>query len=294
MPIVMACKDCYSELTFPDEVAGQRVRCPRCDARLVAPGRAAPRQADTPREPAPAREERLRATKPAKAIEETVEEPVRPKRPAATAEGRVRATRPAKPDVDPEPEDAEAQQEPPAKKKSKPKRKSESEGSALKWWLLGGAIGFILLLGGVVVVAVVSMKQAFAASGPARPAEEPDEAWVDVRTASRLIGPDPVVAANIGQIYAMGGECKFAKGPDHPLVAVRLHSFHATDGMMSVFRAFPKLRSLDLSNCRLSDTGLQQFFAMTQLEEINIKNTMVTPQGVITLHQSLPKLKITY
>jgi hypothetical protein len=63
---------------------------------------------------------------------------------------------------------------------------------------------------------------------------------------------------------------------------------------MSIFRGFPELKNLDLSECRVTDDGLTQFFAMKQLEVINLKYTQVTEKGIRDLRQSLPKLRILW
>jgi hypothetical protein len=288
MAIRFNCTDCGSEQSFPDEMAGQRVRCSRCDLVMVAPGRAGPRSADSSRGPAPAREEKVRATRPAK----TGGEPARPKRSAGTAEVRARAERPAEPDVDSESEAAEEDREPPRKKNRKPKAKPQREEiPARVWWIIGGSIGGMFLVTAAVIVAVVVMKPEISV---ARKAAGTDDGWVDARTAAELGGPQAEIVANILEIYAMGGECKFDKTAEYPLVAVRLHSLHATDGLMSVFRGFPGLKNLDISECQVTDEGLQQFFGMKQLEVINLKYTRVTEKGIRDLRQSLPKLRIIW
>jgi hypothetical protein len=234
----------------------------------------------------------VRATTPAK----TAAEPARPKRPAGAAEERVRATRPAKPVVPPQSEAPGAGREPPGKKKRKREPQPERANPAWIWWLAGGGAGlFLLLVGMVVIVAVVSIKPEIPGSRKAQPAAaEPEGEWVDARTAAQLVARNPEAVANVLEIYAMGGECKFSKVADHPMVAIRLNSPHATDGLMSVLRAFPKLKSIDVSYSRVTDIGLQQFVGMKQLEELNIKNTNVTDQGRLMLRQALPDCNIIW
>jgi hypothetical protein len=241
--------------------------------------------------PPPARQETVQATKPAK---KSVGEPAPPKRPAGTAEARARPTRPAEKDVDPEADSPKEGAEPPGKKKRKKKPKPEAAaGSAWKWWLIGGGGGLFLLLIVAAVVVVVVLKPDLGGARKSKSDGPPGE-WADGATARRLAGPDPERIANIAQIYVMGGEVMFAKTPDHPVVALRIHSPHASDSFMSVIRSFGYLKYLDVSNCPLTDIGIQQFMAMRQLDEINIKNTKVSNQGVLDLHNSLPNTKIDF
>jgi hypothetical protein len=291
MPIRITCTDCCCELNFPDEVAGKQVRCPKCDAELVAPGRVTTRPADKPRKPAPARQEAVRSTKPAP---KTVEEPVPPKRPSGTAERRSRPTPPAESVGDPEEGAAKADQESAGKKKRKKKSKPEpGTSSAWKWWLIGGAGGFFILLVIAAVVVVVVLKPDLGGARQTKSDGPPGE-WADAKSALRMAGPDPEKIANMAEIYNMGGEVMFAKTEDHPVVALRIHSPHASDSFMSVIRNYGQLKYLDVSYCRLTDFGLQQFHAMKQLDEINLKHTQVSNEGVFQLHQSLPNTKIDF
>ena len=163
----------------------------------------------------------------------------------------------------------------------------------MMWWVAGGTGGLFLLLIIAGVVAVVIMKPDFGGSLKAKSDGPPGE-WADAKTAMRLIGPDPERIANMGQIYAMGGEVMFSKTEEHSVVALRIHSPHASDSFMSVIRSYNNLKYLDVSYCRLTDFGLQQFYAMKQLDEINVKNTQISPAGALELHNQLPKTKIVY
>jgi hypothetical protein len=233
----------------------------------------------------------VRTTKPA----QTVEEPVRPKRPSSTAEGRVRATPPAEPHADSEAEAPKGGQEPPGKKKRKRKPKPEAASRAWIWWLAGGAGGLLLLgVAAGVVLLVVYAKPGGGGTSKARSGYASEDGWADAKTAAAFAGPDPEHVANMMQIYTMGGEVKFAKDAEHTVVALRLHSPHASDSFMNVIRNYYKLKYLDLSYCRLTDFGLQQFYQMKQLEEFNLKNTQVSNAGILTLHEMLPTTKIDF
>ncbi len=306
MPIRITCPDCCTEPSFPDEAAGRRVLCPRCHAVLVAPGRAGPRPAENSR--GPVREEAVRATRPAKAVAE----PARPKQPAGATEGRVRAKRPAdsegrlrttrtaEADAAPEPEEAgpeDAGPEPRVKKKRKPKGKPQRQGSSLVWWLVGAAGGFVVLVAALVIVVVLNLKPGAPRAPKAQPPAEPEGEWVDVKTATQLGGKNLELSANIMQIYAMGGECKFAKGGDRPLVALRLSSCpHVSDSFLIVVRgmAVPTLKYLDLSYTRITDDGANQLVGLKQLDVLNIERTNVSILGYGQLKQFMPNTKIIW
>jgi hypothetical protein len=146
----------------------------------------------------------------------------------------------------------------------------------------------------VVVVVVAALTPGAGGARKSQPAAEPEGGWADAKTAAQFVGPDPERIANMMSIYRMGGECRFAQDAEHTVVGLRMHSPHATDSFLSVVRGFPKLEYLDLSYCRVTNDGIQQFLVMRDLKEVNLKHTLVTVEGVRTLYQALPKTNIDY
>ena len=53
-----------------------------------------------------------------------------------------------------------------------------------------------------------------------------------------------------------------------------------------------QLKSLDLSNTRVSDAGLAHLRGLTQLQLLNVGNTQVSDAGSAHLRESLPKLYV--
>jgi hypothetical protein len=189
MPIHVNCVDCCVELTFPDAMAGRTVRCPTCDAEFVAPGVAAPVAAVANGGTPVAREERIRATRPANYDHLPEVEPVEPERKQTPArEQRVIASRPVKaqqqvdavPESDvelveepeassapgappaaeapPEAGAAPADQESPRKKKRKRKRRKAESFPAWVWWLAAAGVGTVGVFTAV-LIAVTALKQ---------------------------------------------------------------------------------------------------------------------------------------
>jgi hypothetical protein len=145
-----------------------------------------------------------------------------------------------------------------------------------------------------VVLLVVFMKPDDGTSAKPRSAAQSDDGWADMKTATQFVGPDPERVANMMSIYTMGGEVKFGKGADHPVIALRIHSPHATDSMMNVIRSYHTVKDLDVSSCPITDDGLQYFYTLAELEHINLTYTKVTNQGVLNMHTARPKTKIDF
>jgi hypothetical protein len=54
------------------------------------------------------------------------------------------------------------------------------------------------------------------------------------------------------------------------------------------------LKVLDLGNTQISDVGLKELAALTQLQGLICENTQVTKNGVAELQNALPKCKIDH
>jgi internalin A len=54
------------------------------------------------------------------------------------------------------------------------------------------------------------------------------------------------------------------------------------------------LRSIDLSNCQVTDQGLEALAGLTALEQLTLKGTDVTVAGVNSLKRSVPHLKVKH
>jgi LSD1 subclass zinc finger protein len=149
MSIQITCKDCCSELSYPDAMGGRQVRCFRCDAVLMVP-------AGTPRTapPAPVREDRVQAMPPAAnnrkqqsqstaSIRETA--PVRHEKTRPTRQANKRPpTAPAKRIVE---EIGDAEEVVPKEKRGpsrkKRLRRPERQLPVWLWWIIAGSIGLV-------------------------------------------------------------------------------------------------------------------------------------------------------
>jgi hypothetical protein len=125
MPIHVACDACGSRLKAPDQLAGRKVKCPKCGAMLAVPG-----GAEEETEPAP---------------------PPQPKKaPAHAVTARKRTA--AEETPPPEPEGPTESEEPddedrPRRKKKKRRHRKHKESSTPPWvgWLTGGLIAFVVV-----------------------------------------------------------------------------------------------------------------------------------------------------
>jgi len=54
------------------------------------------------------------------------------------------------------------------------------------------------------------------------------------------------------------------------------------------------LRSIDLTDCHITDRGLAALAGLTSLRELTLKGTDVTVAGVNALKRTVPSLKVTH
>jgi serine/threonine protein kinase len=85
------------------------------------------------------------------------------------------------------------------------------------------------------------------------------------------------------------GLASFAK---HPLGILRLDDCPVDDNSLSSVLPIKSIRSLGLSGTRLSDDGIEQLAALTNLTEVNLLKTSISNEAAQRLHAKLPKCKL--
>src|SRR6266478_4559728 len=160
MPIQFQCQSCRSTLRVPDNLAGRKVRCPKCSGVADVPttdigavSRVEQPQPQPVMQSSAEREEvRVRARRPAPVsevedAEELEERPPRPVRSPSRREGAI-STRPLRRNepTDADDEDVEEAREVPRPRRLKrrnrkgPSRRSSPGSYGFVWWLVAGGI----------------------------------------------------------------------------------------------------------------------------------------------------------
>jgi hypothetical protein len=111
-------------------------------------------------------------------------------------------------------------------------------------------------------------------------------------------GPRPIKvpsgeAAAVKKIEALGGTCEpdDAEGEGH-IVEVTLEGRPVDDASLALLRSFPKLRSLDLAQTRITDRGLRDLATLSSLEHLDLSGDPgVTDAGLDHL-AALPRLQM--
>jgi hypothetical protein len=173
MTIQISCKDCCSELKFPDKMAGQRVRCPRCDAVFTAPGDPDPPRSESIRKAAPVREKpasrSARATSAAPARdEEPAPKPKSKPTPKLPSDERIRSAPPARRSAESStparagstrPAAEKSADEPRSKPGKKKRRRKRPASRSSGWiWSLVAACFAVICIGGLAIGAVMNTK----------------------------------------------------------------------------------------------------------------------------------------
>jgi WD40 repeat protein len=84
------------------------------------------------------------------------------------------------------------------------------------------------------------------------------------------------------------------KIPDRPIVAVEFRPNvmkKPNDGHLALLENFPHLRSVGFSSNPITDAGLEHLGRLTELEEVNLNWSKVTPAGVLRLIKDRKKLR---
>jgi hypothetical protein len=264
--IGVICPKCDRKLGFDDSKAGTTGTCPACGKSFRvtgAPGSAVPVPRTAPRRASPAVAPVIKS--PAEPPEVVAEEDTElevvveidddPPVEAATTTEEA-AAQEAVAEVDSEPEDEAAPKE---KKKKKKKRKSDQVSGFERFAQEHGNLlvaGIMLGLGVLLVIGFVLYSWL---SGPSTPEGPPD--------------PAPAIAF----IRSKGGSVLYDPNDPQTVISVSLGGTTVEGKELTCLRAFPKLRTLNLSHCHLvKDLGMQHVAKLTELRELVLRGTGVS------------------
>lgn len=78
------------------------------------------------------------------------------------------------------------------------------------------------------------------------------------------------------------------------LRSIDISNSRVTDDDLRHVKEMPQLRWIDLSNTNVSDEGLEHLVGLTRLRELHLNGSRCTPEGIKKLQQALPKCEIIW
>jgi hypothetical protein len=198
-------------------------------------------------------------------------------------------------DAEPEPE-PEADEEPRPKKRRKKKKKKQTGPPGLKGVhvaLIGGGIGFVLLL---------TLGLFFAFKGGSKPKADPEEVSAEVSKAGGMVERDPnsptkeVTRVSLtGSTEKLGFLLGKIKDAFPNLRTLDLSGTLTSDIDLEHLEGYTSLRVLRLGNTKVTSGGMQFLKGMTGLEELDLGGTLVTDAGLEELKglKNLKKLNLS-
>jgi len=91
------------------------------------------------------------------------------------------------------------------------------------------------------------------------------------------------------RIEAIGGHGVW----ESDMVVVSFGKTKVTDGDLALFRDFPFVQVLDLSDTRIGDKGLAELGEMPALEELIVTNTKISAKALKEFQLVHPEVKVT-
>jgi hypothetical protein len=84
--------------------------------------------------------------------------------------------------------------------------------------------------------------------------------------------------------------------PQRPIIGISLVGLHVNGADLSLLKAFPHLRKLDLSNAPVSNIDLEQITTLSSLEELTLSGTKVSDGGMTSVKKltNLRKLDLSW
>jgi hypothetical protein len=91
------------------------------------------------------------------------------------------------------------------------------------------------------------------------------------------------------RIEALGGHGVW----ESDMVVVSFGKTNVTDKDLAIFRDFPFVQILDLSDTRIGDEGLEQLENLSALEELIVTNTKISEKSLSVFQRAHPAVKVT-
>jgi hypothetical protein len=91
------------------------------------------------------------------------------------------------------------------------------------------------------------------------------------------------------RIEALGGQAVW----ESDMVVVSFGKTKVTDGDLALFRDFPFVQVLDVSDTQIGDEGLAQLGDLPALEELIVTNTRISAKALKEFQGTHPAVKVT-
>jgi hypothetical protein len=94
----------------------------------------------------------------------------------------------------------------------------------------------------------------------------------------------------IAKIQDLGGRVDYKRGG----YEVDLTKSAVENQDLALLTKIPNLKILDLGGTRVSDEGMQHLYAISSLEQVSVRRTAVTHEGIANLKKALPKVEVIH